>query len=237
MFNSLLYGAFAGIGGTVTGGLIACAFRRGSVRLIAVLTSFASGIMLSIVFFDLIPLSIDSVGVIYTVLFISVGILFVILGKLVFEVDTRFGDSERMKSSGIIIMFAIALHNLPEGLIIGAGENVSLGVVTALLIGLHNVPEGLVTACPLKSAGVKSYRILLACFLAGLPTVLGAVLGYILGSTGTMLIAMCAAGAGGAMLYVVYGELIPSMNGKNATAVSTAGIAGIIIGLIMVFLI
>lgn len=236
MFNSLLYGAFAGVGGTVLGGVVACLLRRNGVKLIAILTSLASGIMLSVVFFDLIPLALDLVGVIYTVIFVSVGVLFVMLGRLIFNVDEK-DVARKTKFSGMLIMFAIALHNLPEGLIIGASESVSFGVVTAILIGVHNVPEGLVTACPMKSAGVKSYLILLACFLAGLPTVIGAVLGYALGSISPILIAMCAAGAGGAMLYVVYGELIPSMNGKTATAVSIAGIIGIIIGLIMVFLI
>ena len=236
MFNSLLYGAFAGIGGTVSGGAIACLFKKSNARLIAIITSLASGIMLSVVFFDLIPLSLNSVGVIYTVLFASVGIMFVMLGKLIFNVDANDKVNET-KFSGMLITFAIALHNLPEGLIIGASESVSFGVVTAILIGVHNVPEGLAMACPMKSAGVKSHLILLACFCAGLPTVIGAILGYTLGSISPILIAMCSAGAGGAMLYVVYGELIPSMNGNNATAVSLVGIIGIIIGLMMVFLI
>lgn len=234
MFNSLLYGAFAGVGGTVLGGIIACLFKRSNARLIAIMTSLASGIMLSVVFFDLIPLSLDSVGVIYTVLFVSGGVLFVMLGRLVFNVDEKDSTS-KTKFSGMLITFAIALHNLPEGLIIGASENVSLGIATAILIGVHNVPEGLAMACPMKSAGVKSYRILLACFCAGLPTVIGAVTGYALGNINAILIAMCASCAGGAMLYVVYGELIPSID--KTTTVSIFGIIGIIIGLMMVFLI
>ena len=234
MLNSFIWGILAGVGGTLIGGFIACLLRNDGTKLISILTSFASGIMLSIVFFDLIPLSLNLVGVLYTVLFAGIGILFVLLGKLVINRDGM--SKNNLRSSGLLITFAIAFHNLPEGLIIGATETLSFGIVTAILIGLHNVPEGLIMACPMKSAGVKTCKILLACFLSGLPTVIGACLGFTLGSVSPMLIAMCGSGAGGAMLYVVYGELIPSMD-KNSTAVSIFGIIGIIVGLLMVFLI
>jgi len=238
MLLSLLYGLAAGLGGTIIGGIIACIVKKDSAKLTALLLSFASGIMLSVVCFDLIPISVKLSNIWLTLGATVLGAVVIMAGQG--YVEYRLKSSNRqfnpMRNSGLIIMFAIGLHNLPEGLIIGAGEVVSQGVVMAVLIGLHDVPEGLAMALPLRCSGERWHKVLAYCAVTGLPTALGAAVGFAFGSVSPLCIALCSAAAGGAMMYIVYAELIPEANKIGGGAgVSLAGVIGVVVGLLMVF--
>ncbi|MGN1040899.1 MAG: ZIP family metal transporter, partial [Candidatus Fimimonas sp.] len=118
--------------------------------------------------------------------------------------------------AGLVMAFAIALHNLPEGMVIGASyakdEVASFtgsGFVIALVIGLHNIPEGMSVSVPLISGGMNKLKAAFVTALTGVPTVLGAMLGYFLGSLSPMWLSLSLSFASGAMLYVVFGELLP----------------------------
>jgi ZIP family zinc transporter len=114
--------------------------------------------------------------------------------------------------------FAIALHNLPEGMVIGAsGAGAALGVtfsgaplILAVVIGLHNLPEGMAVSTPLIAGGMGRIGAVLVTALSGAPTVLGALLGYHMGMAGPLSFSLSLSFASGAMLYVVFGELLPA---------------------------
>ena len=113
------------------------------------------------------------------------------------------------------MMCAIALHNLPEGMVIGASYALATdlfkgsGFIMAIIIGLHNIPEGMAVSVPLASGGMKRYKAVLLTALSGLPTVFGALLGYAIGGISEMMLTISLGFASGAMLYVVFGELLP----------------------------
>lgn len=117
--------------------------------------------------------------------------------------------------AGVVMACAIALHNIPEGMTIGASFAVSsdlmwgTGMIMAVLIGLHNIPEGMAVAVPLISGGTGRVRATLLTAACGLPTVLGAWLGFWLGDIGPLGLTMSLGFASGAMLYVVFGEIMP----------------------------
>ena len=110
---------------------------------------------------------------------------------------------------------AIALHNLPEGMTIGASFANQNGVMEgsalmlAILIGLHDIPEGMAIAVPLINGGLKRRFAILITALTGAPTVLGALIGYYIGDMGPLGLALSLCFASGAMLYVIFGELLP----------------------------
>lgn len=121
--------------------------------------------------------------------------------------------------AGLVMMSAIALHNLPEGMVIGATYAVTpdvtadlfsgSGFIMAIVIGLHNIPEGMAVSVPLISGGMSKAKSISLTALSGLPTVIGAVMGFALGGINKIMLTLSLGFASGAMLYVVFGELLP----------------------------
>ena len=144
--------------------------------------------------------------------------------------------------AGVIMASAIALHNLPEGMTIGASFANSKGVlegsalVLAILIGLHNIPEGMAIAVPLINGGMRRRLAVLTTALAGLPTVIGGIVGYWVGDLGAFGLALSLSFASGAMLYVVFAEILPqSILMYRSKLPAFFVILGIIIGLIVIY--
>ena len=154
------------------------------------------------------------------------------------EKDNRMG----LFVAGLVMASAIALHNVPEGMTIGASYASNDGVLgnaallLAVLIGLHNIPEGMAVSVPLISGGMGKPKAVAITAASGIPTVLGALLGFALGEIGAIGLAMSLGFASGAMLYVVFGEILPQsilMYHSKLPAFST--IVGILVGLIVIF--
>ncbi len=144
--------------------------------------------------------------------------------------------------AGVVMACAIALHNIPEGMTIGASFAVSsdlmwgTGLIMAVLIGLHNIPEGMAVAVPLISGGTGRVRATLLTAACGLPTVLGAWLGFWLGDIGPLGLTMSLGFASGAMLYVVFGEIMPeSYLIYRSKLPAFAVMVGLALGMFMIF--
>ncbi|WP_207668153.1 ZIP family metal transporter [Adlercreutzia caecimuris] len=144
--------------------------------------------------------------------------------------------------AGIVMACAIALHNIPEGMTIGASFAVSsdlmwgTGMIMAVLIGLHNIPEGMAVAVPLISGGTSRVRATLLTAACGLPTVLGAWLGFWLGDIGPLGLTLSLGFASGAMLYVVFGEIMPeSYLIYRSKLPAFAVMIGLALGMLMIF--
>ena len=153
------------------------------------------------------------------------------------------GSRASLVIAGIVMACAIALHNIPEGMTIGASfaisDNLMLGtgMIMAVLIGLHNIPEGMAVAVPLISGGMGRVKATLLTAACGLPTLLGAWLGFWLGDIGPAGLCASLGFASGAMLYVVFGEILPEayLLGRSK-APAFAVMIGIGLGMVMIFL-
>lgn len=144
--------------------------------------------------------------------------------------------------AGVVMACAIALHNIPEGMTIGASFAVSdnlmwgTGMIMAVLIGLHNIPEGMAVAVPLISGGTGRVKATLLTAACGLPTVLGAWLGFWLGDIGPLGLTISLGFASGAMLYVVFGEIMPeSYLIYRSKLPAFAVMVGLALGMFMIF--
>ncbi len=155
----------------------------------------------------------------------------------------RKGDSRSsLVVAGVVMACAIALHNVPEGMTIGASFAISddlflgTGMVMAVLIGLHNIPEGMAVSVPLISGGMERIRAVLLTAACGMPTLLGAWLGLWLGDVGPLGLVMSLGFASGAMLYVVFGEIIPeSVLLCRSKLPAFAVIVGLMLGMFLIF--
>ena len=109
-------------------------------------------------------------------------------------------------------------------------------LVLAVLIGLHNIPEGMAVSVPLISGGMSKWKAVLITAASGIPTILGALLGYLLGEIGPMGLTMSLGFASGAMLYVVFGEILPqSILMYHSKLPAFSAIAGILVGMLIIF--
>jgi ZIP family zinc transporter len=290
--------AISGVGGTGLGGLIGAAFRRGSDKAVSLLLSFAGGVMLGVVCFDLLVSAIDPGGSFGAPAGLGIAVFGVLLGYGIISalntiIDRTAGrgllrrgaqkepvyadpmarrqkrgvtpnpsrtryppyagashrqrrsvsSSARLFAAGIVMAFAIALHNLPEGMVIGAsGAGAALGVtfsgaplILAVVIGLHNLPEGMAVSTPLIAGGMGRIGAVLVTALSGAPTVLGALLGYHMGMAGPLSFSLSLSFASGAMLYVVFGELLPAatLMGRSKEP-ALAALAGLITSLLII---
>lgn len=155
----------------------------------------------------------------------------------------RHNDSKlSLFVAGVVMACAIALHNIPEGMTIGASFAVSdnlmwgTGMIMAVLIGLHNIPEGMAVAVPLISGGTGRVKATLLTAACGLPTVLGAWLGFWLGDIGPLGLTLSLGFASGAMLYVVFGEIMPeSYLIYRSKLPAFAVMVGLALGMFMIF--
>ena len=135
------------------------------------------------------------------------------------HLESHKNENSNLFIAGLVMMTAIALHNLPEGMVIGASYAITpdliknlfsgSGFIMAIVIGLHNIPEGMAVSVPLISGGMGKPKAVLLTALSGLPTVLGALIGFALGGINDVMLVLSLGFASGAMLYVVFGELLP----------------------------
>ena len=267
--------ALAGVAGTGLGGLIGAMLQKDSNRTVSLLLSFAGGVMLSVVCFDLVTEAIETqMGTLTVVAAIAFGVAVTFFLNYLIDRKTNpevphidenhpktaddldelihFDHWEQHRAdqdnrlglfvAGIVMACAIALHNVPEGMTIGASYASDDGVmggaalVLAVLIGLHNIPEGMAVSVPLISGGMPKWKAVLITASSGIPTILGALLGYLLGEIGPMGLTMSLGFASGAMLYVVFGEILPQsilMYHSKLPAFST--IVGILVGMLIIF--
>lgn len=272
----------AGVGGTGLGGILGALVRTESNRIVSLLLSATSGVMISIVCFELMVESLEAAqsvfsdGAVFVVcIAVLVGMAVVFLLNWLIDKRTE-GEVPHTASSlhpkthdnidelshidhynqhlkehapkrelwvaGVVIACAIALHNIPEGMSIGASYNidteggVSMALILAVLIGLHNIPEGMAVSVPLVAGGMKRIKVALLTAASGAPVVLGAWLGYWIGDIGAIGLAASLGFASGAMLYVVFGEIIPQavlMYRSKVPAFFV--IIGMLIGMIIIY--
>ena len=271
----LIVTALAGVAGTGIGGLIGALLQKDSNKTVSLLLSFAAGIMLGVVGFDLIPEAVETgAGVVMVIAAVAIGVAIIYLLNYLIDRNTnpevphidanhpktaddldelihsdhfevhyaQKGNKMALFVAGMVMACAIALHNVPEGMTIGAsyasngGAMGSAAIVLAVLIGLHNIPEGMAVSVPLISGGMPKWKAVVITAASGIPTVLGALLGYALGEIGPLGLTLSLGFASGAMLYVVFGEILPqSYLMYHSKLPAFSAIVGILVGLLIIF--
>ena len=126
-----------------------------------------------------------------------------------------------------LFVFAIALHNIPEGMAVGFGfsqGDINVGLPLALAISLQNLPEGLAVAIALRAIGIKPLRALLITAATGLLEPVGALIGVSLVGGSALAYPIGLGLAAGAMLFVVSHEVIPETHRNNHQTPATLGL-------------
>ena len=251
----LILSAIAGSGGMGLGGLLTALIGKRSPSMSCYLLSFAGGVMISVVCFGLVPESVELSNVPLSIAGLVLGVAVVMVLNNIVDKITVVGkenlkihhtseelhhggniDSTKLIRSGILMLTVIALHNIPEGMAIGAAGSYDarFGIVLTVMIALHNIPEGMAVAAPLIAGGIHKAKVVFFTALSGITTLVGALIGILLGSISDATVALSLSAAGGAMLYVVFGEIIPHSVVMTKNRVATiVTLAGVIVGLMV----
>ena len=181
-----------GVGGaTVIGAVLGFAFQKASHRFSDIVLSFAAGVMLAAAVLGLIIPSLEYGGrfaILITIVGIFAGAVFLsVIDKIVPHLHKMAGtDTEAHNNADIsrVLLFVTA-------------------------IAIHNIPEGMVIIGPMLASGIKPKRTFVIAAITGLFEVVGTLIGYFAVSVATVILPFALAFAGGTMLYVISDEMIP----------------------------
>lgn len=208
------------------------------------LLGFASGVMIAASIFSLIIPSIEMATSQNIIAYLpaSVGFLLgmvflLLLDSIIPHLHNGSENPEGIKSNlkkKTMMVFAITLHNIPEGMAVGvifagalASKNISFASALALSIGIaiQNFPEGAIVSLPLAIEGKSKPKAFLMGVGSGIVEPIAAVITILLSQVMIPILPYLLSFAAGAMIYVVVEELIPeSQNGKHSN-IATIGVA------------
>ena len=218
-------------------------FMRGEMdrRLQRMLTGFAAGVMVAASVWSLIIPAMEQSAHLGKLAFFPafVGVwagfgFLLLLDKLIPHLHLNTDRPEGMASSlgkSTMMVLAVALHNLPEGMAVGVvaagwltgSESMSFAGALALSIGiaLQNLPEGAIISMPLMSGGMKRGRAFGYGVASGIVEPIGAVMTILLANLVVPVLPFLLSFAAGSMLYVVVEELIPEMSEGEHSNIGT----------------
>ncbi len=221
---------------TSLGAFISLIFNKVSENTIDYSLAFSSGIMLVASFTSLIIPSIEVGNIILTNIGIITGFTFVyVLEKLIPHIEKLniSTDIEENKLKAIfLIVGAIIIHNLPEGLAVGVSleHDISKGLITALAIGIQDIPEGLAISLPLIYITDKKFIPILIGIISGFSEAVFVIFGALFFSFYNVLLPLGLSLAGGSMLYVVIKEIFPQIyKNKNEKLITFFFLLGLLI--------
>ena len=217
---------------TGVGGLGLLAVRRPSARVLDVLLGVTGGIMLAAAIFSLLVPALDE-GTVVEVgagFLVGAGVL-AALDAYIPHAHARFRERShsREERRATLMLSALTIHNLPEGLAVGvafAAGGAELGVPIAVAIGVQNIPEGFAAAAPLYAARASLLAAIGFAAATGLVEPPAALVGYLVADSVSALLPLALSFAGGAMVYVVVDEMLPESRERGNEREATGGFVG-----------
>ena len=210
-----------------------------------ILLGFASGVMIAASVWSLLIPSIDmteeqwkvawmpaAVGFLLGIIFLLV--LDSLIPHLHLDSEKPEGLKAKLKKTTMMV-FAVTLHNIPEGMAVGvafagalagnAGITISAAIALAIGIAIQNFPEGAIISMPLKSEGMSKTKAFVYGTLSGAVEPVAAFITILLTSLVVQVLPYLLSFAAGAMIYVVVEELIPESQSGEHSNIGTIGVA------------
>ena len=228
---------------TALGAFIVCFFKKINLKILDLMLGFASGVMIAASFWSLLAPSIElseQLGYIKWLLpslgFIGGGIFVILADKFLDKMmnkEKNINNKTEAKKRSILLVTAVTLHNIPEGLAVGVAfggvlagipeASVISACLLAIGIGLQNFPEGAAVSLPLRREGYPIKKCLFYGQASGIVEPIAGVLGALLAIKVQSILPFLLAFSAGSMIGVVGSELIPEST-KNYKNTSTMGL-------------
>ena len=216
-----------------------------SLRLQKALLGFASGVMVAASVWSLLIPSIEmeleagKLAVIPAAIGFLLGMFFLlILDEVTPHLHVGTDKPEGLRSHlsrTAMLALAVTIHNLPEGMAVGAvfagaeegtvGLSLTSALAVSVGIAIQNIPEGAIISMPMRAAGNSKWRSFFLGSLSGAVEPIGGLAVVLLASLMTPAMPYLLAFAAGAMLYVVIEELIPEASEGEHSNIGTIGFA------------
>lgn len=218
------------------------------------LLGFASGVMIAASIWSLIIPSIDmakeqgKLAWVPAAIGFMLGIIFLlILDSVIPHLHLNNSKPEGIKSKlkkTTMMVFAVTLHNIPEGMAVGVtfagaligntGITMAGAFALAIEIAIQNFPEGAIISMPLRSEGMSKSKAFLYGTISGIVEPVGAIITILLTGIIVPVLPYLLSFAAGAMIYVVVEELIPESQSGEHSNIGTIGVAiGFVIMMIL----
>ncbi len=230
---------------TYAGSVSAVFIKTKDNRSQGALLGFAAGVMIAALIWSLVIPAFDQAGnSLQGGVVVTIGFLLGCLGMLGLDKIVPHKHNEQELTEGVpshlsrpmLLVLAVALHNIPEGLALGvvaasamgnSGVSISSALMFGLGLGLQNYPEGLAVVMPLYQSGYSKKRCIRLGFIASLVEPAAALVGLaftsILTSMGGFILPMMLSIAAGAMIFIVVEELIPESQAVESQHFATYG--------------
>ena len=239
-------------GVTALGALVVCFFKEVNKKVLNTILGFSAGVMIAASFWSLLSPAIDlslELGYIQWLL----PTLGFIIGGLFVLLSDRFLDSVLKKRKNlrganslkrsILLVSAITIHNIPEGMAIGVafggiasgvpGMTLIGAIMLAIGIGIQNFPEGAAVSLPLRNEGFSRFKSFMIGQASALVEPVSAIIGAILVLTIRSVLPFLLAFAAGAMIAVAARELLPESIQGNKDLSTLGLIAGFTIMMVL----
>lgn len=192
-------------------GTIVILFCKSSKKLTELSISMAFGVLLFLIFLELIPETLEKLDYLSLLFYGMIGLL--LLKGLDYFIPEHHHSKDKHHISHIGFMAAIALllHNLIEGMALYTAlkTNLTLGLLIGIGVGLHNIPMGIIIGSTLKEANYSSFKIILISLGVSLSTFLGGLLAYFFQNVITdYVLGIMLAVTLGMLVYIVFFELL-----------------------------
>ena len=240
-----LFGTIFTWGMTALGAAGVFLSREINKKLLDAMLGFAAGVMIAASYWSLLAPAIEVAGtgnsnpwLAPAIGFLMGGLVLWIIDKILphLHLNMPMESAEGIKTTwqrSVLLVLAITLHNLPEGLAVGVafgaaaagieGAALSGAIALAIGIGIQNFPEGLAVSAPLRREGFPRFKSFWYGQLSGIVEPIGAVLGAAAVVVMRHVLPYALAFAAGAMIYVVIEELIPEAQQGENTDIPTWG--------------
>ncbi len=237
-------------GVTALGALVVCFFKEPNKKILDLILGFSAGVMIAAAFWSLLLPSLDlskELGYIEWLLpslgFIFGGMFVLLSDKFLDKVlSNRKSNKESLKRS-ILLVSAITIHNIPEGMAVGVAfggiaSNVTgmtgIGaIMLALGIGIQNFPEGAAVSLPLRNEGYSRFKSFMFGQASAIVEPISAIIGVILVMYIRNILPFLLSFAAGAMIIVAARELLPESVKENKNLSTLGLITGFILMMIL----